>query len=97
MIPERFSLSNLEFGRFEPIKIRLKAGNGYCPLLYTSNIEDNDVWYGEYDIDGFRIPESILHSGPIISLGAGEFYQVYKEHFEDYKLAIQKLLVKEML
>lgn len=96
MIPERFSLSNLEFDRYCNVKIRLRTDNNYYPILYDSNKGNRDSMY-EYDIDGFRIPESIVHCGITLKGDAEEFYQVYEEHFEDYKLAIKKLLVKEML
>ena len=95
MIPERFSLSNLEFDEYNHKNIRLRTGNDYYPILY--NIDKEDYYSNKYYIDGFRTPDSLKTCEKFLMLDAEQFYHVYKEHFEDYKLAIKKLLIKNML
>ena len=96
MIPEEFSLSNLEFDEFDPDLVRLRTKGIYYPVLYSSSKKSFGNLF-EYDIDGFRTPKSMKANKFAPSEEAKKFYYVYEEHFEDYKLAIQKLLVKDML
>lgn len=86
MIPEKFSVKNLY--SVEGFYIRLKCKN-YSPILYTSNPQlHGDVQYC-FDSNGYRKVGTIT-----LDL---EFSRVYDENFEEFKEAINKILIKEML
>ena len=82
MIPEKYSLDKLEWYNDSRV-IRLYIGTYYSPVLFLKVKEES--WF---DSDGIRIPSTITEP---------KFRKVYEENFEEYKAAILKLVVKQML
>lgn len=84
MIPEEFSLDKLVFIKAsnEHYIVRLRIDEGFPPILYSNGPPSRNFDHG------YRKPNTMINFN---------FNVVYEEHYEEYKAAIQKLLIKEML
>ena len=93
MIPEKFNVKLLKFCKFpkgmDGHYVRLIPDRFYPPILYTSNPLRHEDVKNFFDVNGFRIVGTLPN--------CPEFSKIYEQNHEEYKQAILKLLVKEML